>query len=187
MACLLTSYEEHAAQARQHEAQRETMTSIILGVAGLLIGLVTLGNLSIWSLPAAITVAALGAYGLLFSGKHYERFKYHMALMKAIRDEMDRGTAAPDTTPKTIAELRSQVEREHYFGFVWPKFRPTRSKPQAVATSWVARQRLHMFWEAAHAGIAVIGLILCLVIMVKAALPPGKEPFRVEMTKGTGK
>jgi hypothetical protein len=186
MACLQSYYDDHAAQARQHEKQREVVTNVVLGVAGLLIGMVTLGNMAIWSLPAAMAVAALGAYGLLISGKHYERFNFHTSLMKAIREEMDRIAAAEGVTPKPFSELHSQVEREHYFGFTWPKFRATRKKPQAIATSWVARQRMHMFWDAAHAGIAILGLMLCLFIVVKAAVPVAKEPFRVELTKGAG-
>jgi hypothetical protein len=186
MACLQSYYDDHAAQARQHEKQREVMTNVVLVVAGLLIGLVTLGNMSIWSLPAAMAVAALGAYGLLISGKHYERFNFHTSLMKAIRDEMNRVAGTEGATPRSICELYSQVERDHYFGFVWPKFRATRKKPQAIATSWVARQRMHMFWDSAHAGIAIIGLTLCLFIMVKAAVPVAKEPLRVEITNGAG-
>lgn len=162
------------------------MTSAVLGVAALLIGFVALANMSIWCLPAAIAVTALGAYGLLLSGKHHERFKYHLAMMRAIREEMDRVGSAVDAAPKSLIELKAHAEREHYFGFVWPKLRSTRSKPQALATSWIARQRLHMFWESAHAGIAVLGLMLCLFILVKAALPSHKEPTRVEVTKGTG-
>jgi hypothetical protein len=179
MACLQIYFDDHAAQARLHENQRQVMTMAVLGVAGMLIGLVTLGSMSIWSLPAAIAITALGVFGALFSGKHYERFNYHMSMMKAIRDEMDRVAEAAGTTPKSIGDLRTEVEREHYFGFVWPKFYPTRCKPQAIATSWIARQRLHMFWESVHAGIAVIGLLLCLFIMIKAALPGPKEALRI--------
>lgn len=63
MNSLHSFYAEHAEQARQHETQREKMLSMILGVASVLIGLITFNEMALASLPAAITLVALGVFG----------------------------------------------------------------------------------------------------------------------------
>ena len=73
MAELETFYKDHADQARQHEAQRERMTNLILTIAGVLVGLITFSKLALWSLPAALAITVLGIFGIFFAGKHYER------------------------------------------------------------------------------------------------------------------
>lgn len=183
MANLQSYYDEHAAQARQHEGQREAMTNIVLGVAGLLVGLVTFGDLSPWSLPAALTMAALGVYGFFFSGKHYERFRFHTTIMSKIRAEMDRLEGAPNDTARPLAVLRNEGAREHYAEFVWPKLRGPGSSLQAGAKSWIARQRLHLFWDGIHVVIAVLGIALCVAIAAKATWLSTKEPLRVEVVQ----
>ena len=181
-------YDEHSTQARQHEGQREAMTNIILGVTGLLVGLVTFGDFSPWALPAALTVLALGVYGFFFSGKHYERFKFHTTIMKKIRAEMDRLEGTPDAKPRALADLRDEGEKDHYAEFVWPKLRGTASPRQAGATSWIARQRLHVFWEGIHLLIAVLGLALCVTIAAKKAwAPTASEPLKVHLVTEPGK
>ena len=74
-------FAEHASQAKKHEEQREKATNLLLKIAGALTGLVTYAKLSIWSLPAAIDITLLGAFGLLFSGKHYERVCLHCEVL----------------------------------------------------------------------------------------------------------
>jgi hypothetical protein len=66
------------------------MTNIILSINGVLIGLITFSNLSLWSVCASVSIVLLGIYGFFFAGKHYERFKYHTSIMGAVRGEIDR-------------------------------------------------------------------------------------------------
>lgn len=67
-------YDEHAAQARQHENQRERMTNIILIVAGALIGfLSSSSSATIYSFISSVVLIPLGIFGWMFSSKHYER------------------------------------------------------------------------------------------------------------------
>src|SRR4051794_24461307 len=115
-------YNEHAAQARQHENDRERMTSIILSVAGVLVGLITFAKLSVGALPAALAIVALGIFGFLFAGKHYERFRFHTSIMAEIRDEIDRLRLAPNEAPRPLAELRDAGDARHYRTFTWPRF-----------------------------------------------------------------
>lgn len=174
-------YKEHADQARQHEGQRERMTSIVLAVAGILVGLVTFSKLSFWSLPAAFTIVILGAYGFCFAGKHYERFRYHSSIMARIRCEMDRLSLQPNAPPTPLSKLRSDGEKDHYVSFKWPSFRGTRSGAQADAKSWIARQRLHVFWEAVHLLVVVLGLVLSAVVIAKAIHGSSEEPLKIRI------
>jgi hypothetical protein len=115
MDTLQSYYDEHAAQARNHEGQRERATNLILSIAGLLVGFVTFAKLSLWSLPAAICVVLLGIFGFVFAGKHYERFRYHTQIMEAIRLEIERvSNHHPKITPKSLSDLRSDGEDNHY-------------------------------------------------------------------------
>ncbi len=115
-------YQEHAEQARQHESQRERMTNIVLAIAGALIGVVTFAELALWSLPAALAIAALGIYGLLFAQKHYERNRYHVYILREIRKEMDYASdivPRPEGLPekRTLEQIREAGVRSHYKKF----------------------------------------------------------------------
>lgn len=150
-------YNQHLAHLLQHENHREKMTSIILSIAGLLIGLITFSELAIWSLFAAITVTLLGAYGFIFAGKHYERQRFHGSIMIAILQELDDHSG---TTHAKFLDLRNKGAEHHYNVFKWPGLSGDRPEPQASAKSWIAKQHLHPFWEAIHILIAAIGLFL---------------------------
>lgn len=158
-------YDHQAAQARQHEDQRERMTNIILTVASVLVGLVTFSKLALWSLPAAIMVPILGIFGFFFAGKHYERNRLHASIMFAIRAEMDR-IAEEGGKPRKISEVKADGEEYHYKHFSWPQFRGPRKESQAAAKSWIARQRLHPFWEVVHILIVIIGIFLVVTLIL---------------------
>lgn len=176
-------YNEHASQARQHEDQRERMTNIILSIAGVLIGLITFSELSIWSVPASISVIIIGFYGFLFAGKHYERFKFHTSIMKAIRDEIDRIALDKNAVQSTLQSLREKGESNHYKKFTWPRFSGTDSELQAGAKSWIARQRVHTFWELIHILVLIIGIGLTTAIIIKTMTHSPKEPIKVQLVK----
>ena len=86
---LLANYKEHADEARQHENQRERMTALIVAVGagslGLAMSKVEAFNQSL--LGGALVV--LGLYGAIFSLKHYERNRRHVALMKGIGQRLE--------------------------------------------------------------------------------------------------
>ena len=178
---LQSYYDEHAAQARKHEDQRERVTNVVLSIAGLLVGLVTFANLQLWSLIAAASVSLLGVYGFMFSGKHYERFKFHTEILQAVRTEIDRVSLEPEAEKASLSSLRRTAAVNHYKTFVWPKFSGTNDDVQANAISWIARQRLHVFWEAVHLLLVAIGLALCAAIVVKHALEGPEKALRVEV------
>lgn len=174
-------YEEHAQQARQHEDQRERVTNIILSIAGALVGLITFAELSLGALAASLTLIALGVFGFFFSGKHYERFKYHTAIMKRIRDEIDKLRKDSSSTPAPLAQLRDDGEERHYEKFRWPQFGGSNSESQQAATSWIARQRVHAFWEAVPLMVAAFGIALTAAIVIKALTTSEPGPCKVKI------
>lgn len=174
-------YSEHTARAAKHEEQRERITGIILTIAGLLIGLVTFAKLSMWALSASIPIAFLGVYGYLFSGKHYERFKYHTQIVRGIRKEIELMEQGGRHQEKSFSAIRAEAEEAHYSKFTWPKLSGGSSQYQNKAKSWIARQRLHIFWEFLHLLIAFMGVGLSVAILAKNTTRESPEIIKVQM------
>lgn len=185
-------YSEQASHARQHEDHRERMTNIILSINGVLVGLITFSNLSIWALTASVSIILLGIYGFLFAGKHYERFRYHNSIMGAIKKEMDRIQLDPKAPQKSLREIRKEGTSKHYKNFTWPIFQGRTAKKdngdsdrqtvkQGKAKSWIARQRVHVFWEAIHVLMILIGLGLTATIITKRSINAEDKPMKIEI------
>lgn len=160
-------YEEHATHARKHEEQRERITGLVLSIASILIGFITFAKFSMASLAVSVSIIMLGIYGYFFAGKHYERFKFHTKIMRAMRHELNAISRDIAHVEKPMATLRAEAEKKHYEEFTWPTFSRGNSFAQNNAKSWVARQRLHVFWEAIHLMIIVIGMGLTISILAK--------------------
>ncbi|WEF35527.1 hypothetical protein [Pseudoduganella chitinolytica] len=178
-------YNEHSAQAKLHEEQRERITGIVLTIATLLIGLVTFAKLALVALAASIPIILLGVYGWFFAGKHYERFKFHTAVMRRIRQELDVMYAAREHVGASLETLRSEAEASHYRRFRWPAYRKSLRPAQGGAASWIARRRLHVFWEGIHLMVALIGVGLTIGIVVKKFVVEEPEITRVQIVGPT--
>lgn len=178
MAELENFYNEHASQARQHEDHRERVTNIILSINGALIAFITFSNLSISSLWASLSIVFLGVYGFFFAGKHYERFRYHTSIMGVIRKEIDRLYKDPGAIKRSLKDLRDEGEKNHYDTFTWPSF-----GSQVKAISWIARQRVHVFWELIHILLIFIGLGLSATILIKKMDKTVEKPIQIRIVK----
>ncbi|BBO30446.1 HAD family hydrolase [Lacipirellula parvula] len=191
-------YAEHAEQARQHENQRERMTNLVLGVAGALIGVMTFADLAVWSLPAALAVTALGAYGLVFARKHYERNRYHVSIMREIRKEMEYACGTMlrpfDVPPnRTLDQIRKAGVRAHYANFGREdhngpnaeNLKPTHKvKRRRSYARCIIRLRLHQMWEGFHWLILGLGAFFCIVVLTKWMMPSDDQPLRVQLITG---
>lgn len=173
---LITYYNEHAAQARQHEDQRERMTNIILSISGVLVGLTTFSELSIWALSASLPIMLLGIFGFFFAGKHYERAKFHTAIMKEIREEIDRVSLDKKTNRMSLSKIREAGSCNHYSKFVWINIFSLKKEKveknmeyvcKMRSPSTIAKCRIHIFWEFLHILIAILGLGLTIAILIK--------------------
>ena len=155
-------YDEHAAQARQHENQRERMTNIILIVAGALIGFLSASSsATIYSFISSLALIPLGLFGWAFSSKHYERNHYHRAILSKIRDAIDDEMFPGPNGPQsdTLKQLRDAGELAHYSNFPAPA-----KNVQVNAKRWIARQRLNPFWSAVPLLVTILGIAFASII-----------------------
>src|SRR4029079_3041712 len=112
---LLAIYKENADQARQHELFRQTITTLVAGITGAVISLLSLKDASAVLrsplLPVAgIFLAIIGTFGLIASMKHYERNRMHIQRIRKIRAALD---ALPNVTPKLLQTINDNAETEH--------------------------------------------------------------------------
>ncbi len=187
---LINYYNEHAAQARAHEEQREKMTNIILSIAGVLIGFVTFANFSIWSITASLSISLLGVYGYFFSRKHYERNRMHVQILRQVRKELDKVENDPNVNVIETKYLRKIGEHYHYKTFGQKTGKTDQGPDQFVldyllqkgedpfvysranSRSWIARSRTYRFWEGLHLLIILLGIVLSVSILLKSEVDP---------------
>lgn len=135
-------YEEQAAQARQHESLRATVTSILSGIAAAMIALAGQGGLGDSDIPTAVVVMLMSGLGTALSLKHYERNRFHTMIMGKTRDQIDnlifKGSEFPTLSALRRAGRRAN-EEEH------PR---------------LSKIRLHVLWLGLPVGIGIIGLLL---------------------------
>lgn len=62
------------------------------------------------------------------------------------------------------------------------RFRGSNDSDQAQTSSWIARQRLHLFWESLHLLVAAIGLALSVAIIVNAATGKTEQPVEIRLS-----
>ena len=138
-------YQEHCTQGRHHESQRSSVAAALIAVAGAIIGLVTFDDsISGWDVPLTLLLAAIGAFGALFSAKHYERFSMHMERARAYRDALDE--TLPGRPLKPLKVAADEISARDF-----PLIRPL---------------RLNRFWTGLYLLICAIGLVLIVVAAV---------------------
>jgi len=130
---------EEYSQARQHETQRASMTTIGVTLSVAAIGLITSdGKFSVIDLPLALIVVGIGIFGSFFTLKHYERFQFHIERSRVYRGKLE--SFYPNADMKS---LRSWAERKHKKNF-----------------HHLFRIRLYWFWLGIHASIGLLGLVV---------------------------
>lgn len=141
---LLEIYKEHAAQARQHETQRQQMTALVVAIAAALVGFVaaSLKRPTIGLLVPGVFLIFLGGYAVLFSRKHYERNRMHTTIMGAFRQELERTLNGVQLSP-----IRQLAEHAHNAEF-----------------PLLHGRRLHLFWDWLNGSVAIVGIILVVVV-----------------------
>src|SRR4051794_36506738 len=87
-------YAEQATQARQHETLRANISTMLFGLAGVIIGLYQFTGSEpskprLPSLMIGFILIIIGLLGSLVATKHYERNRFHVARMKAYRQAID--------------------------------------------------------------------------------------------------
>ena len=145
---LLALYKENADQARQHELFRQTITTLVAGITGAVIGLLSLKDtgavLHSPLLPViVILVAVIGTFGLIASMKHYERNRMHIERIREIRKALD---TLPGITPQLLQNINANAKNTHD-----PKF------------PHLSQLELNKVWNTFHLLVVILGITLALL------------------------
>lgn len=158
-------YEEHAAQARQHENLRTSVTSTLAAIAAAVVGLAGVGGLSKADIPAGVVVIVLSTLGVALSIKHYERNRMHTEILGVVREQIDELRAESPITVKTTAELRTVGEdrnRQRFSVLPRSKRKSIESSPRGPSR-WVDGVRLHILWMGLPIGIGLTGVAVIIL------------------------
>ena len=137
---------EHMTQARHQETLRSSMTTLLVTLSGAIVGFITFDKeLSPTDLAPAFLLFFLGAFGVFFSAKQYERFNFHIARVRSYRNALEQ--YFPDVRWK---EIREEADKYHEARF-----------PNLV------KQRQHILWLVLHGVNATLGLVLAAIILFK--------------------
>lgn len=142
-------YQENWVQGRHHEVQRSAVASALTALSAAILGLVTFDDgLTRSDWPLTSLLAAIGAFGVVFSAKHYERFDFHLERARAYRDALDDLLLnAPLAKGRQEADSRSRV--------------------------WLLTDlRLSWLWYLLSGMIFIIGVVLTVMAVYWPILPP---------------
>jgi hypothetical protein len=160
-------YDEHAAQARQHENMRATVSSTLAGIAAAVAALAAVGGLTVADVPAGLVIVLLGVLGGALSIKHYERNRMHTAILDEIREHIDQLQSSSPASARSTGDLRKAGVRKHERSF--SVFSGTRHKGDDAdhrISPWVNRIRLHLLWLGLPAGVGIVGLLVIVLAIV---------------------
>lgn len=153
-------YDEHAAQARQHENLRATVTSTLAGIAAAVVTLAGVGGFTKADILAGAVVIILSVLGMALSIKHYERNRMHTAILGAVRNRIDD---LLETRPEQrMGKLREIGEQRHQEKF---SLHEKREGP-----FWPKRVRLHLLWLMLPMGIGIVGILIVVLAAVGVRL-----------------
>jgi hypothetical protein len=137
---------EHMTQARHQEVMRFNMTTLLLTLAGVVIGFITYDKeLTCFDLVPACLLFLLGLFGVLFSAKHYERFNFHIARVRMYRQELER----------------------NFINVNWKKIREEADVYHEARFPRLVRQRQNLLWLVLHGINALIGVVFIIAICIR--------------------
>jgi hypothetical protein len=135
-------YQDNINQGRHHETQRATVTSSILAIDAIIIGLITFDKcINSSDVPLTIFLTVLGIFGAAFTLKHYERYSLHMQRARVYRNKLDK-----IFMDGLVFTLKKNADEENDKEFPILK-----------------NLRLHYWWTALHLIVSVIGTVLTII------------------------
>lgn len=154
-------YQDHYTHVRHYETQRSTVTSLLLTIAAALLAFVTYDKaLSKSDVPLTILLSVIGLFGAAFSIKYHERSSFHYNRLLSCRDKLDELLSDPGL----LRKLREGAEAKHRKEF------PVLYKG---ALRW---WKVHRLWVFLHLLVACFGLLLTILAMRSAQIPPSGAP-----------
>jgi hypothetical protein len=155
-------YDEHAAQARQHENLRPTVTGTLAAIAAAVTALAGVGGLTVADVPAGLVVIIVAGLGVALSLKHFERNRFHAVVMWHVQREIQRLRREPLASPRQASELWEAAKTAHREGFAaWRK-----TDDQRLGKSPWVRIRLYFLWVGLPFGIAAVGLVIVILGLI---------------------
>jgi len=143
---LFSLYSENVLQCRHHETQRATVTSSIIAIDTIIIGLITFDKaINATDIPLAILLIILGAFGATFTLKHYERYSLCVERLRQYRKELDEQFGDNE-----ILRLKNIADERHAKRF--PNLR---------------KYTHHKFWIFLHVIIAAIAVVLTAIAIFR--------------------
>ncbi len=141
----LAFWNEHRQQLRQSEDQRATLTNFMLVLITALSGVIIQQKFALRTLPLCVLIVCIGVYGAAVTAKYHERAEYHLTQARALARVLQAEGALADNR-----QLLAQARDEHY-----------RKYPR------LHRIRLHLLWTGLHVAIAVFGVALALITLLR--------------------
>jgi hypothetical protein len=139
---LFALYSENVIQCRHHETQRATVTSSIIAIDTIIIGLITFDKaINRLDIPLSVLLILLGIFGATFTLKHYERYSLCVERLRQYRQELDKQFGDNE-----ILRLKNIADELHQKRF-----------PNLV------RYTHHKFWIFLHLIITAIAITLTLI------------------------
>lgn len=142
---VLAYWTEHRQQMRQSENQRAVLTNYILVIVAALSGFIVQQDLRAGTVPLSSLIVVIGVYGAVTTAKYHERADYHLSQSHALTQVLVNLGALPDNKT-AIADAR-QVHAGQY--------------------PLLHRIRLHGLWTGLHVGVALYGVALLVITVVR--------------------
>lgn len=143
---LFALYSENVIQCRHHESQRATVTSSIIAIDTIIIGLITFDKaINGIDIPLAVLLIILGIFGATFTLKHYERYSLCVERLRQYRKELDEQFGNNE-----ILRLKNIADERHAKRF-----------PNLI------RYTHHKFWIFLHIIITGIAVALTMIAIFK--------------------
>lgn len=148
---LMMIAQEHWEEMRHAENQRATITNLLIAIAALGTGFVTITGLSAYTLFFGALLMLLGIYGSVMTAKLYERHQFDQKRLDYWYKRLD------ELNPEAqFLALRELADSEHHQKFVGILPKPLR---------FVTKIHTHQLWLSLHVGIALIGLGILVVTL----------------------
>jgi hypothetical protein len=143
---LLAVWKEAREHSRQHEAQRSVATNMVLLLASADIGAIATLRFELRTLPLALALVILGAFGYVLSAKHYERGEWSTAVAVEIERRLDE--LDPDAGIR-LAKVAATTGHERRY----PRMH---------------RIRLNKMWSLLHLVVAATGVAFTIIVWTTA-------------------
>jgi hypothetical protein len=167
----LELYKQQVNLAEDSKKQLSSISSILVTIAALLFGLITIDKtISVDDLPIACILILIGILGILFSFKNQERYVYHIYQILKYRRAIDSILRWKELQDNKILEMRNEIRKSCEVddsiylieSLVRKSFRDYRKH-----ATFFAYTKEYSFWIALHFLISVIGTLITITIIIK--------------------